>query len=234
MVNLTGHEAGNGGYSQGTPKAHRAFLYSEKRAHRGSHHDLTNGRNPYVFRSDGVFGNHSYHSGAMLVMLKNAEVRTYIPERKQKGQRDWGGTSGQQQAVYAARRRVNGAYGKRVLRKRGELIERSFAHCYDTGGMRRTHLRGHQNILKRPLIHVGAFNLSLIFRCLLGAGTPREWKNRQSSLLFVLLLLFHHYSVPKSRTNLFFSRPQLGRPRNKRNLRYKLRHSRKCGSATDY
>src|SRR3984893_17579728 len=74
-----------------------------------------------------------------------------------------------------------------VLRKRGELLERSFAHCYDTGRMRRTHLRGHQNILKRLLIHVGAFNLSLIFRSLLGSGTPRELRNRQSSLLFALL-----------------------------------------------
>jgi Transposase DDE domain len=115
-----------------------------------------------------------YHSGAMLVMLKSTEVRTYIPEKKQKGQRDWDGKGEQQEAVYANRRRVNGAYGKRLLRKRGELIERSFAHCYDTGAMRRTHLRGHQNILKRLLIHVGAFNLSLIFRSLLGSGTPRE------------------------------------------------------------
>src|ERR1700687_2927568 len=104
------------------------------------------------------------HSGAMLVMLKDAEVRTYIPEKKQKGQRHWDGRDEQQQAVYANRRRVSGAYGKRLLRKRGELIERSFAHCYDTGGMRRNTLRGTQNILKRLLIHVGAFNLSLIFR----------------------------------------------------------------------
>jgi transposase len=173
-----------------------------------------------------------YHSGETLVMLKDAQVRTYIPEKQQKGQRHWDGKDEQQQAVYENRRRVNGTYGKRLLRKRGELIERSFAHCYDTGGMRRTHLRGHQNILKRLLIHVGAFNLSLIFRSLLGSGTPREWKNRQSSLLLVLLL-FHHYSATKSRTNLLFSRPQLGRSRNKRYLRYKLRQSRKCGSATD-
>ena len=108
---------------------------------------------------------------------------------------------------------MNGAYGKRLLRKRGELIERSFAHCYDTGGMRRTHLRGHQNILKRLLIHVGAFNLSLIFRSLLGSGTPREWKNRLS-WLFVLLLLFHRSAALKSRTNLFFLRPRPGQPQN--------------------
>src|ERR1700738_1832727 len=78
-----------------------------------------------------------YHSGETLVMLKNAEVRTYIPEKKQKGQRHWDGKGEQQQAVYANRRRVNGTYGKRLRRKRGELIERSFAHCYNTGAMRR-------------------------------------------------------------------------------------------------
>jgi transposase len=76
--------------------------------------------------------------------------------------------------VYANRRRVRGAYGKSLLRRRGELVERSFAHCYETGGIRRCHLRGHENILKRQLIHVGALNLSLILRTLIGAGTPRE------------------------------------------------------------
>ena len=160
-----------------------------------------------------------YHSGAMLVMLKRAEVRTYIPEKKEKGQRHWNGKGEQQQAVYENRRRVNGEYGKRLLRKRGELIERSFAHCYDTGGMRRTHLRGHQNILKRLLIHVGAFNLSLIFRSLLGSGTPRELRNRQSSLLFVLFLLLRRYSALESRTNFFFSPSRLGWPPNERYLR---------------
>ena len=56
--------------------------------------------------------------------------------------------------------------------------------------MRRTHLRGHENILKRQLIHVGAFNLSLILRKLMGAGTPREWKNRGGLLVFLVSLLF--------------------------------------------
>jgi transposase len=82
---------------------------------------------------------------------------------------------------------VRGEYGKSLLRRRGELVERSFAHCYETGGMRRCHLRGHKNILKRQLIHVGAFNLSLILRKLLGAGTPREWKNRAGQVFSQLL-----------------------------------------------
>ena len=131
-----------------------------------------------------------YHSGALLERVKGNQVRTYIPERQQKGRRNWEGKAGQQQAVYANRRRVRGNYGKSLLKRRGELVERSFAHCYDTGGMRRTHLRKHDNILKRQLIHVGAFNLSLIFRRLLGAGTPREWYNLGKSLFLFLSALF--------------------------------------------
>lgn len=125
-----------------------------------------------------VVADKGYHSGAVLAEAQEVEVRTYIPERKQTGRRNWRGKQAQKQAVYANRRRINGDYGKRLLKKRGELVERTFAHCYDTGGMRRTHLRKHENILKRELIHVGAFNLSLILRQLLGAGTPRELRNR--------------------------------------------------------
>ena len=130
-----------------------------------------------------------YHSGAVVERVKSYEVRSYIPEKQQKGRRNWQGKAEEQQAVYQNRRRVRGEYGKSLLRRRGELVERSFAHCYETGGMRRTHLRGHQNILKRQLIHVGAFNLSLILRQLLGAGTPREWRNRGGMLLLLVYFL---------------------------------------------
>ena len=139
-----------------------------------------------------VVADKGYHSGAALERIQSYQVRTYIPERQQKGRRNWEGKAGQQHAVYANRRRVQGNYGKRLLRRRGEFVERSFAHCYDTGGMRRTHLRKHENILKRQLIHVGAFNLSLIFRKLLGAGTPREWINRGGALVLFIFALFTH------------------------------------------
>jgi len=131
-----------------------------------------------------------YHSGAVVERVKSYEVRSYIPEKQQKGRRNWQGKAEEQQAVYQNRRRVRGDYGKSLLRRRGELVERSFAHCYETGGMRRTHLRGHQNILKRQLVHVGAFNLSLILRQVLGAGTPREWRNRFAKLVSFLYFLF--------------------------------------------
>jgi transposase len=179
-----------------------------------------------------------YHSGAVLVDVKDAQVRTYIPEKKQPGQRDWEGQKdqakarAQQAAVYANRRRVGGAYGKRLLRKRGELVERSFAHCYETGGMRRTHLRGQKNILKRLLIHVGAFNLSLIFRSMLGAGKPRELRNRLASLLQQLFFLLSRLWTPTERTNSVFSSLALRSQRNRRYLRYRLRHSKEPASAT--
>jgi transposase len=124
-----------------------------------------------------------YHSGAVLEQIKGLEVRTYIPEKKQAGKRHWKGKQGEQQAVYQNRRRVRGKYGKSLLRRRGELVERTFAHCYETGGMRRCTLHGRKNILKRLLIHVGAFNISLVLRKMLGAGKPRELKNRAASLV---------------------------------------------------
>src|ERR1019366_9618113 len=124
-----------------------------------------------------------YHSGAVLEQVKDAEVRTYIPEKKQAGKRHWKGKQGQQQAVYQNRRRVRGKYGKSLLRRRGELVERTFAHCYETGGMRRCTLHGGENILKRLLIHVGAFNISLVLRQMLGAGKPRELANRMAELV---------------------------------------------------
>jgi transposase len=143
-----------------------------------------------------------YHSSAVVKRLKSYEVRSYIPEKKQKGQRHWQGQRGEQQAVYENRRRVRGEYGKSLLRRRGELIERSFAHCYETGGLRRCYLRGRENILKRQLIHVGAFNLSLILRKLLGAGTPRELRNRAGRVFSQLLHLLMGLTTTVSPTRL--------------------------------
>ncbi len=119
-----------------------------------------------------VVADKGYHSNDVLTDLTALEVRSYISE-PDRGRRKWCGKRRQQQAVYGNRRRMRGERGKRLSRLRGERVERSFAHLYETGGMRRTHLRGHTNILKRLLIHAGAFNLSLVLRKKLGAGTPR-------------------------------------------------------------
>jgi transposase len=137
-----------------------------------------------------------YLSGAVLKRVKSYGVRSYIPEKRQKGKRRWHGKAEEQRAVYENRRRVRGDYGKCLLKRRGELVERSFAHCYETGGMRRCHLRGRENILKRQLAHVSAFNLSLVMRQLLGVGTPRELKSRAVQLVFRLFLLLNCRSWP--------------------------------------
>jgi len=113
-----------------------------------------------------------YHSNRTLKEQRALGIRTYGSEPN-RGRRNWKGKSAERDAVYANRRRIRGERGKRLLRKRGEFLERPFAHCYDTGGMRRTHLRRHPNILKRLLIHVAGFNLGLVMRKLVGAGKPR-------------------------------------------------------------
>ena len=77
--------------------------------------------------------------------------------------------------------------GKRLQRQRGERLERNFANQYPVGGMRRTHLRGRSNILKRILVHVAAGNLGLVMRQQLGAGTPRGLQGRLASVLVASL-----------------------------------------------
>ena len=119
-----------------------------------------------------VVADKGYHSNGVLTGVGQLVSRTYLSEPK-RGRRNWSDNTEARDAVYANRRRIRGRRGKRLMKKRGELIERSFAHCYDTGGMRRTHLRGHENILKRLLIHVAGFNLSLVLRKVFGRGTAR-------------------------------------------------------------
>jgi len=84
---------------------------------------------------------------------------------------------------------VSGARGKRLLRRRGEYLERTFAHAYVTGGMRRTLLRRHTNIVKRVLIHASGFTLGLLMRKLLGVGTPRGLQGRSAALIAVVIVL---------------------------------------------
>ena len=131
-------------------------------------------------------GDKGYHSNDTLQTLREAEVRTYISE-PDRGRRCWQDKPEAQQAVYGNRRRIRGEHGKELLRRRGELLERSFAHAYETGGLRRVHLRGRDNILKRVLIHVGGFNLSLVMRQWLGKGTPRGLQGLSADALLALL-----------------------------------------------
>ena len=130
-----------------------------------------------------------YHSNALLEDLAILGVRTYISEPA-RGRRNWQGKHPARNAVYGNRRRIGGTRGRRLLRQRGERLERPFAHAYETGGLRRVYLRGHSNILKRVLIHTAALNLGLLMRRLVGVGTPRSLQGRLWASLTRLVLLW--------------------------------------------
>jgi transposase len=135
-----------------------------------------------------VIADKGYHSREVLKELTEGELKTVIAEPERKRQK-WLNQKAEQAAVYGNRRRLNTKTAKALLRKRGELIERSFAHLYDTGGMRRVHLRGKDNIAKRALIHAAAFNLSLILRRIFGVGTARQAAGLTTEACFLFLLL---------------------------------------------
>jgi transposase len=141
-----------------------------------------------------VVADKGYHSNQALVDLEAVGVRSYISE-PDRGRRNWKKKPEARAAVYRNRRRIRGARGLRLLRLRGERLERPFAHLYETGRMRRVHLRGHTNILKRLLIHTGAFNLGLLMRQLIGVGTPRGLQGRLSAVVVAILALIRSLSL---------------------------------------
>ena len=135
-----------------------------------------------------LVGDKGYHSNQVMLDLEAVGVRAYISE-PDRGRRHWRGKTAARDAVYRNRRRIRGTRGQRLLRQRGERVERPFAHLFETGRMRRVHLRGHPNILKRLLVHTAGFNLGLLMRRLTGVGTPRSLQGRVVALLDVLLNL---------------------------------------------
>jgi hypothetical protein len=124
-----------------------------------------------------------YYKADTLLECAEAEIRTCIPERK--GQRrTWTDKpDGQQEAVYANRRRVQGARSKRLQRWSSERVERSFAHVRETGGGRRSWIRGLMEVTKRYLIQVAAHNLAILMRKRFGIGTPRSLQGSSGLLL---------------------------------------------------
>jgi transposase len=132
-----------------------------------------------------VVADKGYHSNQELVDLEAIGVRSYISE-PDRGRRNWKKNPEARDAVYRNRRRIRRVRGKRLLRQRGERLERPFAHLYETGRMRRVYLRGHTNILKRVLLQTAALNLGLLMRMLFGVGTPRSLQGRVAALLCYL------------------------------------------------
>jgi transposase len=122
----------------------------------------------------GLVADKGYHSRALLKTLDGGVWKTRIAEPKQPGFSRWHGDDKARLAVYANRTRLGSGVGKQAMRRRAEIVERSFAHNLDRGGMRRTWLRGCENVHKRYLVHVAGHNLGILMRLLIGAGTPRE------------------------------------------------------------
>lgn len=122
-----------------------------------------------------VMADKGYHSSANLEWCHSHGIRTYIPEKESRCGRRWTDKpDGQKQLVYGNRRRVRGNRGKALGRLRSEYAERSFAHTCETGGARRSRLRGWLNVTKRYLMYVAGRNLGVLMRKLFGVGTPRS------------------------------------------------------------
>jgi transposase len=143
-----------------------------------------------------------YHSRAVVSELTEWGVRTYCSEPN-RGRQRWQDLRTEQAAVYANRRRIRGERGRRLLRQRGEKLERWNQHLYDRGGMRRVHLRGRENILKRLVVHSGAANLGLLMRKLFGKGTPRGLQGRLRGLFSVAECLRRLLTVAESPVHSF-------------------------------
>ncbi len=162
-----------------------------------------------VATGDELVADKGYHSKQKLLELQTLGVRTYISE-PDRGPQGWIDQHAERAAVYANRRRIRGDRGKRLLRRRGELLERPNALLYETGGMRRTHLRGHTNILKRLLIHVSGCNLGLLLRTRFGVGTPRGLQGRRAAAcasMLALWTLLEHRWAPVSLDGSDWPRP---------------------------
>jgi transposase len=146
-----------------------------------------------------VVADKGYYSAAVLEELESRGYRTYIPEPKYSKPRRWSNkVNGEQMRKRAARarRRTKSKRGKAMQRRRGELLERPFAHLLETGAHRRTRLRGRQNIQKRFSLHAAAANLGLIMRTLFGVGTPRRWADALRAALRLLYAVYVALQLP--------------------------------------
>jgi transposase len=144
-----------------------------------------------------------YHSKQTVLDVQTSGVRTYISE-PDRGRQVWPDQVAARDAVYANRHRIHGDRGQRLMRARGERLERPNAHLYETGVMRRTHVRGHENILKRLLVHAGGYNLGLLMRTLTRIGTPRSLQGRAAAIatlvITVLTLLIDRVNARTDRS----------------------------------
>ena len=127
-----------------------------------------------------------YHSRDGLKDLEDGPWKSRIAEKKRPDVSRWHGDEDARRAVYNNRARLRSGVAREAFKLRAELVERSFALTLDRGGMRRAWLRGRENLKKRYLVHVAGYNLGLIMRLLVGAGTPRGFLHALSAQLVLL------------------------------------------------
>jgi hypothetical protein len=143
-------------------------------------------------------GDKGYHATDTIELAESLNIRTYIPERKQTGKRNWRDVPEEKRrAVINNRRRVRRAKSKRLQRKRSERVERSFAHICETGGARRSWLHGLEKVQKRYSIAAMARNLGLLMRKVFGIGTPRGLQAVRGLASLALLVWIHIHGLPR-------------------------------------
>jgi len=184
-VTLDGGTAGDTTTLEGTLEAAQQNL-EEAREHAGEESKRTH-------EPSEVVADKGYHSKMLMLALRLAGWRSYIAE-PHRGRQHWEGEAEERDAVYANRRRKNGHRGRHLMRRRGEIIERTFAHVLETGvletgGMRRLYLCHQENIAKRLLVHIAGYNLGLLMRKRFGVGKPRCLQGLSAALWAALVML---------------------------------------------
>jgi transposase len=144
------------------------------------------GCGPTIDRPTELVADKGYHSRAVLKDLDGGPWQTRIAEPKPKEVQRWRGDLDARRAVYGNRARLRSGIGQEGFTLRAEKVERSFALTLARGGMRRSHLRGRGNLQQRYFVHVAAYNLALVMRQLIGAGTPKQLAARRATLLWLL------------------------------------------------
>jgi transposase len=132
------------------------------------------GRTPTPEAPAEMVADKGYHSREVLKDLQDSAWKSRIAEKERKGFARWHGDDAARRAVYNNRARLMSSVARQAFKLRAEKVERSFAIILDIGGLRRTWLRGVENVEKRYLIQVAAYNLGLVIRHRFGAGTPRQ------------------------------------------------------------
>jgi transposase len=141
-------------------------------------------------RIEEVVADKGYHAAEQLELMSELSLRTYVPEPKRNHLSRWTDKPVElKEAVYANRRRTKTEKNSRLQRRRSERVERSFAHVCETGGARRSWLRGIEKVRKRLLMTAAARNLGLVMRKLFGVGKPRVLQGAFAPLIALVLAI---------------------------------------------